>query len=35
MVSNLNNFWLAQSKSQLTLPNHNRSGTLGRDGNFR
>jgi len=28
MVSNLNNFWLAQSQSQLTLPNHNRSGTL-------
>src|SRR5271163_3473198 len=27
MVSNLNNFWLAQSQSQLTLPNHRRSGT--------
>ena len=26
MVSNLNNFWLAQS--QLTLPNHERSGTF-------
>jgi two-component system, chemotaxis family, response regulator Rcp1 len=28
MVSNLNNFWLAQSQSQLTLPNRNRSATL-------
>lgn len=28
MVSNLNNFWLAQAQSQLTLPNHNRPGTL-------
>jgi two-component system, chemotaxis family, response regulator Rcp1 len=28
MVSNLNNFWLTQSQSQLTLPNRNRSGTL-------
>jgi two-component system, chemotaxis family, response regulator Rcp1 len=27
MVANLNNFWLSQSQSQLTLPNHNRSGT--------
>jgi chemotaxis family two-component system response regulator Rcp1 len=26
MVSNMNNFWLAQSQSQLTLPNH-ASGT--------
>ena len=31
MVSNLNNFWLAQSKSQLTLPNHNRPGTWDKE----
>jgi two-component system, chemotaxis family, response regulator Rcp1 len=27
MVMNLNNFWLAQSQSQLALPNRNRSST--------
>jgi chemotaxis family two-component system response regulator Rcp1 len=31
MVSNLNNFWLAQSQSQLTLPNRNRSGTWDKE----
>ena|ERR1700678_1114021 len=31
MVSNLNNFWLAQSQSQLTLPNRNRPGTWDKE----
>jgi two-component system, chemotaxis family, response regulator Rcp1 len=31
VASNLNNFSLAQSKSQLKIPNHNRSGTWDKE----